>query len=116
MFVNAGFQALRSDGLYDRIMAERHLRMVDSAARCLARELNTDGYPASRSELARRAGVDHWSEATLDEAIVAAERSGLLRSLPMGWVAPAEPLGGATSQRTLGVHPRPTRPRGRKSG
>jgi hypothetical protein len=95
-------------------MAERHRRMVDSAAHRLARELNAFGCPIPRSELARRAGVDHWSKATLDEAIAAGERGGLLRSMPMGWVAPAEPLGGATSRRMPGVHPRPTRLRGRK--
>jgi hypothetical protein len=105
---------LRSEALYDRIMAERHRRMVDSAARRLARELNTFGCPAPRSELARRAGVDHWSKATLDEAVAAGERSGLLRSLPMGWVAPVGPLGSAATRRTLGVQPRPARLRGRK--
>jgi len=114
MSVQVGSQGLRSEGLYDRIMAERHRRMVDSAARRLARELNTYGCPAPRTELARRAGVDHWSKATLDEAVAAGDRSGLLRALPMGWVAPAEPLGAASGRRLLGVHPRPTRLRGRK--
>lgn len=89
--------------------------MVDSAARRLARELNAFGCPAPRSELARRAGVDHWSKATLDEAVAAGERSGLFRSMPMGWVAPAGPLANATNRRMPGVHPRPTRLRGRKS-
>lgn len=74
-------------------MAERHRRMVDSAARRLARELNAFGCPAPRAELARRCGVDHWSKATLDEAVAAGERSGLLKALPMGWVAPVDHLG-----------------------
>ena len=73
-------------------MAERHHRMVDSAARRLARELNAYGCPVPRSELARLCGVDHWSKATLDEAIAAGERGGLLRILPLGWVAPVDHL------------------------
>ena len=115
MTTQGSFSGLRSEALYDRIMAERHRRMVDSAAHRLARELNAFGCPASRSELARRAGVDHWSQATLDEAVAEGERSGLLRALPMGWVAPAAPIGGIAGRRTLGVHPRPTHLRGRKS-
>ena len=87
--------------------------MVDSAALRLAHELYNYGCPAPRSELARRCGVDHWSKATLDEAVAAGERSGLLRSLPMGWVAPVEPLGG-TRRKRLDMHPRPARLRGRK--
>jgi hypothetical protein len=94
MSIQSSAGGLRSEGLYDRIMAERHNRMVDSAARRLARELNAYGCPAPRSELARRCGVDHWSKATLDEAVAAGERSGLLRALPMGWVAPVNNLGG----------------------
>ncbi|MGH2836584.1 MAG: hypothetical protein ACRDKD_10245 [Solirubrobacteraceae bacterium] len=110
MSVQTGSARLRSEGLYDQIMVERHRRMVDSAARRLARELNTYGCPAPRSKLARRAGVDHWSKATLDEAVAAGERIGLFRSLPMGWVAPAEPLGSVTNRRTAGIDPRPNSP------
>jgi hypothetical protein len=99
---------LRSEGLYERIMAERHRRMVDSAAHRLARELNAYGCPAPRSELARRCGVDHWSKATLDEAIAAGERSGLLRTLPLGWVAPVDHLGARMSR--LGADARNRRP------
>lgn len=62
--------------------------MVISAGHCLAHELNAHGCPAPRTELARRCGVDHWSQATLDEAIDAAARDGLVRTLPLGWVAP----------------------------
>jgi hypothetical protein len=95
-------------------MVERHRRMVDSAARRLARELYAVGCPAPRSELARRCGVDHWSKAVLDEAIAAGERSGLIRSLPMGLVAPViDHLG--TASRSTTINPRPTRLRGRKS-
>ena len=101
MSVESSTAGLRSEGLYDRIMAERHHRMVDSAARRLARELNAYGCPAPRSELARRCGVDHWSRATLDEAVAAGERAGLLKALPMGWVAPVDHLG--TSARRLGA-------------
>lgn len=104
MSVYSNSPGLRSEGLYERIMAERHNRMVDSAGRRLAHELNTYGCPAPRSELARRCGVDHWSKATLDEAVAAAEREGLLKSLPMGWVAPADALGGATRGRARGLH------------
>lgn len=109
MTVQTGSPGLRSQNLYDRIMTERHNRMVDSAARRLARELNAYGCPAPRSELAQRCGVDHWSRATLDEAIRAGERAGLLRILPMGWVAPAAPLGAMNRRRGIGLHPRPTR-------
>lgn len=77
----------------DRILAERHRAAVDSAARRLALELNASGCPAPRAELARRCHVDHWSQATLDEAVTAAERAGLIRALPMGWVAPVGFLG-----------------------
>ena len=104
---------LRSESLYDRIMAERHRRMVDSAARRLARELNAYGCPAPRLELARRCGVDHWSKATLDEAVAAGDRSGLLKAMPMGWVAPVDYLGGVP-RRAIALSPRPARLRGRK--
>lgn len=66
--------------------------MVDSAARRLARELYNIGCPVPRTELARRCYVDHWSQASLDEAISAAERFGLIRVLPLGWVAPVNGL------------------------
>jgi hypothetical protein len=94
-------------------MIERHRRVVDSAARRLARELYAIGCPAPRPELARRCGVDHWSQATFDEAIAAGERVGLMRSLPMGWVAPVIDHLGAARRRTP-INPRPTRLRGRK--
>ncbi|HWE59588.1 MAG TPA: hypothetical protein VG228_07830 [Solirubrobacteraceae bacterium] len=113
MSVQTGWSGLRSANLYDRIITERHNRMVDSAARRLARELNAYGCPAPRSELARRCGVEHWSKTTLDEAAAAAERAGLLRSLPLGWVAPADPLGGTNRRRGMGLHPWPTRLGGR---
>ena len=83
-----GSAAAQSAHMRDRILAERHRRMVDSAARRLARELYAYGCPAPRAELTRRCGVDHWSQATLDEAIAAAERFGLIKVLPLGWVAP----------------------------
>lgn len=70
--------------------------MVAGAGHRLARELYALGCPAPRTELARRCGVDHWSQATLDEAIQAGERDGLLRALPMGWVAPVRSFGFAT--------------------
>jgi len=80
--------------------------MVDSAGRRLASELYTYGCPAPRTELARRCGVDHWSQASLDEAVQAAERDGLIRSLPMGWIAPVNSFGAA---------PRPTKDRNRRA-
>ncbi len=113
MSVQTGWTGLRSANLYDRIITERHNRMVDSAARRLARELNAYGCPAPRSELARRCGVEHWSKATLDEAVAAGERAGLLRPLPMGWVAPADPLGSTNRRRRMVLHPRLTGPGGR---
>lgn len=72
--------------------------MVNSAARRLAQELYAYGCPAPRRELARRCGVDHWSQATLDEAISAAERFGLIREMPMGWVAPVNDFTGRRSR------------------
>ena len=69
--------------------------MVDSAGRRLAQELYTYGCPAPRAELARRCGVDHWSQATLDEAVSSAERDGLVRRLPLGWIAPVNSFGAA---------------------
>lgn len=114
MTVQTTSPGLRSEGLYERIMAERHRRTVDSAGRRLAHELNTYGCPAPRSELARRCGVDHWSKATLDEAVAAAERAGLLRALPMGWVAPAQALGSPGSRRASGLRLRSTLLSGRR--
>ncbi len=63
--------------------------MASSGARRLARELYYCGCPMPRAELARRCGVDHWSQATLDEAISSGEQAGLLKTLPLGWVAPS---------------------------
>ncbi|MGH2843966.1 MAG: hypothetical protein ACRDKL_10330 [Solirubrobacteraceae bacterium] len=115
MTVRSSSAGLRSDGLYDRIMAERHCRMVDSAARRLASELNAFGCPIHRAELARRCGVEHWSRATLDEAVAAGERSGLLKALALGWVAPVDHLGAGASRPVAGVgNPWPIRLRGRR--
>src|SRR5579875_1854384 len=99
MSVQSSFQDQSTAHLRDRILAERHRRMVDSAGRRLAQELYTFGCPAPRTELARRCGVDHWSQATLDEAVAAAERDGLVRRLPLGWIAPANSLGVARRPR-----------------
>jgi len=94
MSVQSSFsQDQQTASLRNRILAERHQRMVVSAGRRLARELYVYGCPAPRTELARRCGVDHWSQATLDEAVSAAERDGLIRKLPMGWIAPVNSLG-----------------------
>lgn len=100
MSVQSSSQDLHATSLRDRILAERHRRMVDSAGRRLARELYSYGCPAPRSELARRCGVDHWSQATLDEAVRAAERDGLIRALPMGWLAPVNSLGAGRRPRS----------------
>lgn len=74
-------------------LVEHHQRMLDGAARRLARLLDAYGCPMPRAELALLAGVEHWSMANLDEAIAVAERRGLLKALPLGWVAPAPHLG-----------------------
>jgi hypothetical protein len=106
MSVQSSSQDQYAANLRDRILAERHRRMVDSAGRRLAQELYTFGCPAPRSELARRCGVDHWSQATLDEAVSAAERDGLVRSLPLGWIAPVNSLGAARRPRQeSGIRP-----------
>ncbi len=76
--------------------------MLLSAGHRLAHELWSLGCPAPRAEIAQRCGVDHWSEATLDEAVVAAEREGLLHRLPLGWLAPAQALGTDLGSRPLG--------------
>jgi hypothetical protein len=81
------------------VLAERHQRMITSAGHLLAHELGRLGCPAPRAEIARRCGVDHWSESSLEEAVLAAEREGLLHRLPLGWLAPAQALG-------TGVEPR----------
>jgi len=63
----------------------RHEMVVTAEIRRLVRELSALG-PMPREKLAMVSGVVHWSDGTLDEALSAGERAGLLRRLPLGWV------------------------------
>lgn len=63
----------------------RHEIVVTAEIRRLVRTLSDLG-PMPREKLATVSGVAHWSDGTLDEALNAGERAGLLRRLPLGWV------------------------------
>ena len=94
--------AREHDTQFSMTLAERHRSMIVSAGHRLAHELGHLGCPAPQTEIARRCGVDHWSQASLDEAVTAAEREGLLHRLPLGWLAPAQALGTDAGPRPLG--------------
>lgn len=68
-------------------LAKRHDLMVSASAHALARELAAWGCPMRVRDLAEHCHASQWSAATLDEAIDQAEREGLLRRLPLGWLA-----------------------------
>lgn len=74
-------------------LAKRHDLMVSASAHALARELTAWGCPMRVRDLAEHCHVSHWSAATLDEAIDRAEREGLLRRLPLGWLAAPDSAG-----------------------
>ncbi len=69
-----------------RVRMDRHRRAVLSAeVHMLVSELQIQG-PLTRTALARRCRANHWTEGSLDAAIQAGVRQGVLVRRPFGYV------------------------------